>query len=143
MFDIKRVTAPLQVTNGEGEEMPPVMDKSFLTFKFRILLGTPRCAGWVHAGYVYAGWVHAAHPPSVPKSQWLRLAMPAASFLVCLSSRLRRNQKGITGRPKAKAFPGSIGSPCCGSTRVPSCWSSIPSPHLRKQRALRASSSVR
>jgi len=87
LFDIKRVTAPLQVTNGEGEEMPPVMDKSFLTFKFRILLGTPRCAGWVHAGYVYAGWVHAAHPPSVLKSQWLRLAMPAASFLVCLNSR--------------------------------------------------------
>lgn len=70
MFDIKRVTAPLQVTNGEGEEMPPVMNKSFLTFKFRFPLKAPRCCG--HA--------RPADPSAASGRGCRRLPRPPRSF---------------------------------------------------------------
>lgn len=63
MFDIKRVTAPLQVTNGEGEEMPPVMNKSFLTFKFRFPLEAPRCCGHARPADPSAGDAGVPRPP--------------------------------------------------------------------------------
>lgn len=67
MFDIKRVTAPLQVTNGEGEEMPPVMNKSFLTFKFRFPLKAPCCAG--HARPADPSALLKCQRPRIPASR--------------------------------------------------------------------------